>query len=51
VPARLIFHDIKIGRSARAGKAAVMENGLQAKRLEYFTYAVFLILLSLANST
>jgi hypothetical protein len=50
VAARLIFHDIKIGRSARAGKAAVMKT-VQAKRLEYFTYAVFLILLSLANST
>jgi hypothetical protein len=28
VPARLIFHVIKIGRSARAGKATAMENGL-----------------------
>jgi hypothetical protein len=28
VPARLIFHVIKIGRSTRAGKATVMENGL-----------------------
>ena len=28
VPARLIFHAIKIGRSDRAGKATAMENGL-----------------------
>jgi hypothetical protein len=28
VPRRLIFHVIKIGRSARAGKATAMENGL-----------------------
>jgi hypothetical protein len=28
VPGRLIFHVIKIGRSARAGKATAMENGL-----------------------
>jgi hypothetical protein len=28
VPARLIFHAIKIGRSARAGKATAMENCL-----------------------
>ena len=29
VPARLIFHVMKIGRSTRAGKAAVVENGLK----------------------
>jgi hypothetical protein len=28
VPARLIFHAIKIGRSTRAGKATEMENWL-----------------------
>ena len=28
MPGRLIFHVIKIGRSARAGKATAMENGL-----------------------
>ena len=28
VPARLIFHVIKIGRFTRAGKATAMENGL-----------------------
>jgi hypothetical protein len=27
VPGRLIFHMIKIGRSARADKATAMENG------------------------
>jgi hypothetical protein len=30
VPGRLIFHVIKIGRSARTGKAIAMENGLKA---------------------
>jgi hypothetical protein len=30
VPGRLIFHVIKIGRSARTGKATAMENGLKA---------------------
>jgi hypothetical protein len=29
VPGRLIFHVIKIGRSARAGKVTAMENGLK----------------------
>jgi hypothetical protein len=31
VPGRLIFHVIKIGRSARAGKATAMENGLKKR--------------------
>jgi hypothetical protein len=31
VAARLIFHVIKIGRSARAGKATAMENGLKLR--------------------
>jgi hypothetical protein len=29
MPARLIFHVIKIGRSTRAAKATAMENGLK----------------------
>jgi hypothetical protein len=33
VPGRLIFHVIKIGRSARAGKTTAMANGLKAVQL------------------
>ena len=32
VPARVIFHEINIARSARAGKMAAIENGLKAGR-------------------
>ncbi len=32
VPTRLIFHEIKIGRSVRADKATAMENGLKKCR-------------------
>ena len=31
VPARLIFHEIKIGRFARTGKTTAMENGLKVR--------------------
>jgi hypothetical protein len=33
VPGRLIFHVIKIGRSARAGKETAMENGLKVAQI------------------
>jgi hypothetical protein len=42
VPARLIFHVIKIGRSTRAGKATAMANGLNDyKHSEQFKYEIY----------
>jgi hypothetical protein len=39
VPGRLIFYVIKIGRSARAGKAIAMENAWPLDELKYRTVA------------
>jgi hypothetical protein len=43
MPGRLIFHVIKIGRNARAGKATAMENGLKMTLKQSCFYKLLLL--------